>query len=99
MRSIRPVVMVAMMAAAASCISSARAADKGAEQPFGGPPSPPNRNVEERPFGGPPPKQRSPRRQGEKCQTPQQTCQLEKHEQLGAKCTCPGDAAEGKVVQ
>ena len=97
MRAIRPVVVLAVMVLAALWMAptKAKAAD---EQPFGGPPSPPGRHVEERPFGGPPPKQRGTR-YGKKCQTPQLTCELEKRRVVGAKCACPGDAAEGKVVQ
>jgi hypothetical protein len=78
---------------------SAIAADQAAEQPFGGPPAPPNRNVEERPFGGPPPKSRNPKRSGNKCETLKQTCVLEKRQTVGTKCTCPEDeATEGKIV-
>jgi hypothetical protein len=83
---------------AVPCRQPATAADKD-ERPFGGPPAPPTRTVEERPFGGPPPKGRGTTLRGDKCRTPQQTCQLEQRQPVGAKCSCPGDVAEGKVVQ
>jgi hypothetical protein len=82
------------MVLAATLVATKAADDK----PFGGPPGPPSRHVEERPFGGPPPKQRGTMF-GKKCQTPQRACELEKRRAVGAKCTCPGEAAEGKVVQ
>lgn|GEM_PF-7062990 len=97
MRSISPIVAMAVIALAGPLVVGAMAADPNPDK--GGPPSSPNRNVEERPFGGPPPKQRNPYRYSTKCQTANKTCTLEKRRVVGAKCTCPDDAAEGKVVE
>ena len=99
MKAVLSIVLVAMVLPGAF-MAPVFAADK--DGPFGEPP-PPGRHVEERPFGGPPPKHRSlePPRYGKKCRTqPKKTCRLAKAEQVGGKCTCPGDrTAQGTVVE
>jgi hypothetical protein len=72
------------------------AAEKGSEE---GPPGAPRRQTEERPFGGPPPQQRSVKLFGKNCKAGQETCALEKKREVGTKCKCPGNRANGKVVQ
>jgi hypothetical protein len=75
----------------------AQAADRGGEQPFGGPT--PQRQIEERPFGGPPPRSRSMQGQGLACRTASSVCRLEKAKPVGAACSCPGGTSSvpGKV--
>jgi hypothetical protein len=94
-----------IVAAIVSSMAPVLTVNKGMAQPFGGPVAP-GRHMEERPFGGPPPKNRSPFRFGKKCafsedpaSTKVQTCDLEKEDRLGKKCTCPGVATQGKVIE
>jgi hypothetical protein len=98
------VVLIGLMAVVLSgpILAPSIAADK--DRPFGDPP-PPSRHIEERPFGGPPPKHRrqeppAETQYGKKCRTESQTCQLEKQQPVGGKCTCPGArAAQGTIIE
>ena len=96
---------LSIVAAIVSLMAPVLTVDKGMAQPFGGPAAP-GRHMEERPFGGPPPKHRSPFRYGKKCafsedaaSTKVKTCDLEKEDRVNKKCTCPGVATQGKVIE
>jgi hypothetical protein len=57
----------------------------------------PRRVIEERPFGGPPPQRRSMGKAwSTSCKTPALTCKLEKSQEVGSACACPG--SDGKDV-
>jgi hypothetical protein len=70
------------------CLPLAHAADGAA---------PPRRVIEERPFGGPPPQRRSMGKAwSTSCKTPSLDCKLEKSQEVGSVCACPG--SDGKEV-
>jgi hypothetical protein len=103
MRPILPIMVAIVLAG--SCTAPILAVNKAMAQPFGGQAAP-GRHMEERPFGGPSPKNRSVVRNGKKCafsedpaSTKVQTCDLENEDRVGKKCTCPGVATQGKVIE
>jgi hypothetical protein len=82
--------LAAAVAAVALCAVSLPA-------PAADTPGMPRRTIDERPFGGPPPQRRSmdpTKVWGTSCKTPSLSCKLEKAQQVGSACACPG--SDGK---